>query len=475
MNNNKENCFLLINEKIIELRRFINLSEIFDDSYLITFWPLTLHVKLILKKSKSSIDLSFMFYEISTISSKTIFDNLNNVKITKMNYMFYNCSSLKQLPNISEINTSNVTDMSYMFYNCSSLTSMSDISRWDTRNVVDISHIFQNCELLTSIPDISQWKADNIKEMDDIFNNCKSLSSLPNISKWNIKENNKENNMFEGCTLLEENIKYNSSTFTRIILDCLEKCTNFFDRSSFAYCFSISLLIFFICFRLYFIFSPAYISFNLDKLKEYSTNPIKSFDLIKYSNITYIIENLKITDLVKIQEIYENKEEFIINITNFTIINGNMKFESSQNILKIFNIIYSIVGIIKILLYSFAILNVKFDFIKIKTILLFTLILIINIISSIFEILDFIYSQSLLNSLNILREKIEKLFRIIIPKEYIDEIEKINDIGGMAIINFILSVIIILCFMCECKKIIQKNLTLKTFNDYLFNRNNIIK
>ena len=213
----------------------------------------------------------------------------------------------------------------------------------------------------------------------------------------------------------------------------------------------------------------------MNKLKEYSTNPIKSFDLIKYSNITYIIENLKITDLVKIQEIYENKEEFIINITNFTIINGNMKFESSQNILKIFNIIYSIVGIIKILLYSFAVLNVKFDFIKIETILLFTLILIINIISSIFEILDFIYSQSLLNSLNILREKIEKLFRIIIPKEYIDEIEKINDIGGMAIINFILSVIIILCFMCECKKIIQKNLTLKTFNDYLFNRNNIIK
>ena len=171
-----------------------------------------------------------------------------------------------------------------MFYNCSSLTSMSDISRWDTRNVVDISHIFQNCELLTSIPDISQWKADNIKEMDDIFNNCKSLSSLPNISKWNIKENNKENNMFEGCTLLEENIKNNSPKFTRIILDCMEKCTNFFDSSCFCYCFSISLLIFFICFRLYFIFFPAYISFNLDKLKEYSTNPIKSFDLIKYSN-----------------------------------------------------------------------------------------------------------------------------------------------------------------------------------------------
>ena len=31
VNNNKENCFLLINEKIIELTSYINLYDIFDD------------------------------------------------------------------------------------------------------------------------------------------------------------------------------------------------------------------------------------------------------------------------------------------------------------------------------------------------------------------------------------------------------------------------------------------------------------
>ena len=207
VNNNYENCFLIINEKIMKLSRYINLSDIFDNYNLITNWPLILDIKLIIKKTKPSFDLSFMFYGISTISSRTIFDNLNNVKITKMNYMFYNCSSLKQLPDISEINTTNVTDMSYMFYNCSSLILLPDISKWDIKNVVDISHMFQNCELLTSLPDISKWNTDNINNISDIFNNCKSLSNLPNISKWNIKKINEKNIIFEGCTLLEESIK----------------------------------------------------------------------------------------------------------------------------------------------------------------------------------------------------------------------------------------------------------------------------
>ena len=40
-------------------------------------------------------------------------------KITNMSYMFYECSSLKSLPHISNLNTCNVTNMSYMFYECS--------------------------------------------------------------------------------------------------------------------------------------------------------------------------------------------------------------------------------------------------------------------------------------------------------------------------------------------------------------------
>ena len=40
------------------------------------------------------------------------------------------------------MNTNNVTDMSYMFYECSSLSSLPDISEWNTINVTNMSFMF---------------------------------------------------------------------------------------------------------------------------------------------------------------------------------------------------------------------------------------------------------------------------------------------------------------------------------------------
>ena len=48
VDNNKENCFLIINEKIIELSRFINLYDIFEN--IPTKWPIQLNVLLIERK-----------------------------------------------------------------------------------------------------------------------------------------------------------------------------------------------------------------------------------------------------------------------------------------------------------------------------------------------------------------------------------------------------------------------------------------
>ena len=39
----------------------------------------------------------------------------------------------------------NVTNMSYMFYECSSLSSLPDISKWNTNKVTDINSIFDEC------------------------------------------------------------------------------------------------------------------------------------------------------------------------------------------------------------------------------------------------------------------------------------------------------------------------------------------
>ena len=78
-------------------------------------------------------------------NTKDCKDNLLAIKlreidnVTNMSYMFYECSSLSSLPDISKLNTINVNNMSYMFYGCSSLLSLPDISNWNTNNVYDMS------------------------------------------------------------------------------------------------------------------------------------------------------------------------------------------------------------------------------------------------------------------------------------------------------------------------------------------------
>jgi len=91
----------------------------------------------------------------------------------------------KDLVNIKLKIIKNITNVSYMFFECSSLISLSDISNWTTLKVNDISAMFCGCKSLLSLPDISKWDISNIKDMSCLFGGCNSLKSLPDISKWN--------------------------------------------------------------------------------------------------------------------------------------------------------------------------------------------------------------------------------------------------------------------------------------------------
>ena len=79
VSNNKNNCYLLIDEKQNELCQLFKLNDI--------------------QKNKNKL-------EIKLVETKII---------TNMNSMFKDCSSLRSLENISEWNMSNVTDMCYIF------------------------------------------------------------------------------------------------------------------------------------------------------------------------------------------------------------------------------------------------------------------------------------------------------------------------------------------------------------------------
>ena len=56
-------------------------------------------------------------YNVKNYNNKKLIIKLKGFdNVTNMSYMFYECSTLSSLPDISKWNTDKVTDMSYMFF-----------------------------------------------------------------------------------------------------------------------------------------------------------------------------------------------------------------------------------------------------------------------------------------------------------------------------------------------------------------------
>ena len=151
VSNNKNKCFLIINNKKSELVEYYYLNN----------------------KEK--------------INDKLVIKYIEKEKLTDMSYMFSGCKNLLSISNALKWDISEVSNISYLFSYCESLKYLPDIlSYWDTSNLTNMNNIFSNCLSLNSIPDISGWKTSKIIKMKDIFFNCKSLKSIPNISNWNL-------------------------------------------------------------------------------------------------------------------------------------------------------------------------------------------------------------------------------------------------------------------------------------------------
>ena len=158
--NNKNYCYLFINNKKSELIEYYYLSK--KDK---------INNKLIVKyiEKEKITNMSHMFSgckNLLSISNNSIKWDISN--ITDMNNLFSFCESLEDLPNIISLwDTSNATNMENIFSNCLSLKTIPDISKWNTTKVTQIENIFFNCKLLKTIPDISNWDLSNIKILDD--------------------------------------------------------------------------------------------------------------------------------------------------------------------------------------------------------------------------------------------------------------------------------------------------------------------
>ena len=471
--NNKENCFLIIEEKRMELIREINLEIIFD--VIPSVYPIYLEVKLIERKRKLMTNLSFMFNEISTITDKSSFDNYDTSNIKEMAYMFYNCqsnslpnisnfkthnvidinhmfckcSSVKELPDISKWETKNVTDMSFMFNDCLSLNELPNISKWNMENVIDTSSMFEQCNSITSLPNISNWKLSKIKYMNKMFRNCRNLSDLPELD-WEINNDTETKQMFEGDLLLE-----NLPTF-RIRNNLLFKCCSIFNEGA------NKVIIFFKIFGLplYYIggalfiiigyLIPYYTINYLENTKKCINNPIIYFNLLNKINITYIAEFKKITNKSLIEEMSSNKELTIKKFLNFTRINRKITFDSDYGIYKILDIFIKNIFLFCLISLIFICINIKYTFKYLgsaKSIYLLIIIFFLAILSIILLIKNYNIISKLSKSINKYFIEIKKLFKIEFPTINIEEFDSFkssNQTIVLLIIFFSVSFIIIL-------------------------------
>ena len=194
---NKNNCSLLIDGKIIDLKEFYQIENV------------DTHLNISLLKENEITDMSYMFYDCDILSSISNNSKWTTDKVTNMSYMFYNCKALVFLPeSFSSWKTSNVTDMSYMFYGCQSLPDFSnpkmlDISKWDTNKVIDMSYMFYGCENFDSLY-ISNWNTSKVESFCYMFGECLGLQSLMNIFEWNTSSATDMSYMFYNCLSLNK-------------------------------------------------------------------------------------------------------------------------------------------------------------------------------------------------------------------------------------------------------------------------------
>ena len=276
VNNNKNKCIIVHNDKIYSLMEYILFKDIIikEDNKFVYYYRELVKIynksymfcscnsleefsyleysetKIENEKIKYDIDYDYeesdesnSFYSknsnnIETLENRNLSSDKNSIfeiyhplneidnKIQKMKmkmngllnikHMFEGCLNLKLLINIPKLN---VMDMSYTFCLCSSLASIPGISEWDTSNAINMAHMFEDCHSLKELPDISKWNTEKVKEMSYMFYKCDSLISLPDISNWKIKNVTNLSYMFSRCTsllALPDISKWNTENVTNI-------------------------------------------------------------------------------------------------------------------------------------------------------------------------------------------------------------------------------------------------------------------
>ena len=419
--NNKDNCFLVINNKYFDLNKYIYYKDIFEDKN-----NDIIKVELLEKENKIINDMSYMFNGVSALLPTSDFSKFDSSNVINVSYMFYKCEHLTFLPDISKLKTTNVINMTYMFNNCFSLESLPEgISDWETSNVNNMSHMFSNCKSLKSLPDISKWKTFQVIDITSIFSNCSAIKKMPDISKWNTNNIRYMNSIFYNCNSLESLPDIKKWNFDKVInmvdilegspynLPLLTKTNKRWEKIK-NWIYDILIII-----------KEFILSANINYLPLFIAMIILAIIFIYFCFRSIIIQPFYLIYL----GLRNDAEEFHFNYQNlydfFTEINGGKEYNSEKNQIFILNITFVVIIIIK---YLYFIFEKKYDKLKSKYFLIIFLIL--NW-SSIIIIIKNIYTFSKLsNSFVIYRKNVNKNIYYKHNNSYINYTNNYTDIDS---------------------------------------------
>jgi len=215
--NNKNNCILIINDIVLDICEYYKTKE-----------NKNITVRLI--EINEIIDMSYMFYECSSLLSIVNFSKWKTNNVNNTSYMFYGCSSIIDLSDISTLITDKVTDISYMFFGCISLKYLPDINKWNLKNVKNKEYILANINVKTREKYYNQLRKFMNNELELIYQlKGNNNNGYINLFGKSFKKNNKNN-----CLLYINNKLYkcidkhyynieDSKTYDILIVKLIEK------------------------------------------------------------------------------------------------------------------------------------------------------------------------------------------------------------------------------------------------------------
>ena len=179
--NNKNKCKIFMNEKEIELSEYCEIDPKFLNKYII--------IRFIEKQPIS--DMSYMFYECTSLIAILNFFNFEMNKVTNMSCMFFGCSSLKYLNDFLLLRDINPENISYMFFGCTDLINIPNIALWNLQNIKNQKLIFGNIN--ENIKEMYPSLSDYINnEINIIYKYDKNMNKIKLFGKIFV-ENNKNN------------------------------------------------------------------------------------------------------------------------------------------------------------------------------------------------------------------------------------------------------------------------------------------